>query len=290
MQRVPNPHAPPAPYRNSAEGTPIQTLRVMTYNVHSCRGTDRRHDPARIAEVIAHCRPDVVALQEVDVGRARSGGADQAQLIAAHLRMTAHFHPALHVREEQYGDAILTALPSNLVRVGSLPSIGELRGAIWVEIAVGMHHLQVINTHLGLRTRDRLQQAEALIAPEWLGDIRCRNQPTLFVGDLNSVPSSAAFRRVAERINPVRSMHAKPPGPTFPSRLPLLRLDHVFANHLVEALDIGVVDTPLARKASDHLPLLATVGLHSAASTRGEPVSAAGSNAQSETLPVSAGS
>ena len=46
-----------------------RSLRVMTYNVHSCVGIDGRLSPRRVARVIARYQPDVVALQEVDVGR-----------------------------------------------------------------------------------------------------------------------------------------------------------------------------------------------------------------------------
>jgi len=48
-------------------------LRIMTYNVHRCVGVDGRADPRRIAEVIAAYQPDIVALQELDVGRLRTG-------------------------------------------------------------------------------------------------------------------------------------------------------------------------------------------------------------------------
>ena len=54
------------------------TVRLMTYNVHRCVGVDRKLDIDRVADVIAACRPDVVALQELDVGRARTRGVDQA--------------------------------------------------------------------------------------------------------------------------------------------------------------------------------------------------------------------
>ncbi|MFH1602659.1 MAG: endonuclease/exonuclease/phosphatase family protein [Pseudomonadota bacterium] len=67
----------------------------MTYNVHSCIGMDGKLAPERIARVIARCAPDIVALQELDVGRARTAGADQAHLIAHYLEMDFHFHPAL---------------------------------------------------------------------------------------------------------------------------------------------------------------------------------------------------
>ena len=41
-----------------------ETLRVATYNVHACVGTDGRHDPDRVAAVIAEVNADIVALQE----------------------------------------------------------------------------------------------------------------------------------------------------------------------------------------------------------------------------------
>ena len=68
--------------------------RIVTYNVHRCVGTDRRLNVARVAEVLAALNPDIVALQELDVGRRRTGYADQAHEIAARLKMASHFHPA----------------------------------------------------------------------------------------------------------------------------------------------------------------------------------------------------
>src|SRR4026209_2834843 len=105
----------------------------MTYNVHRCVGADGRADPRRIADVIAACQPDMVALQELDVRRLRTGGIDQAHAIAHPLGMRVHFHPALLFEEELYGDAILTALPMRLMKAGPLPgSVGfEPRGATW---------------------------------------------------------------------------------------------------------------------------------------------------------------
>ena len=97
--------------------------RILTYNVHRCVGTDRRLDVGRVADVIAALKPDIVALQELDVGRARTGGVDQAHAIAQRLAMTFHFNAALRVEEEQYGDALLTALPERLIKAGPLPGL-----------------------------------------------------------------------------------------------------------------------------------------------------------------------
>ncbi|HSG05092.1 MAG TPA: endonuclease/exonuclease/phosphatase family protein, partial [Nitrospiria bacterium] len=91
-------------------------IRIMTYNVHSCIGMDRRVAPDRIARVIAEFDPDVVALQELDVGRHRTQKTDQAHILAEQLQMAHHFHPAIHVEEEKYGDAVLSRLPMRLIK------------------------------------------------------------------------------------------------------------------------------------------------------------------------------
>ena len=236
-------------------------FRLLTYNVHSCIGSDRKYDPARIADVIASCEPDIIALQELDVGRVRTGGIDQAEAIALHLRMDVHFHPALHLEEEQYGDAILTALPTRLVKAGPLPSLGEPRGALWVAVEVDGVELQLINTHLGLSRRERSNQIATLLGPLWLGSPSCRS-PCILVGDFNSVPRSAAYRMRATRRKDAASASApRRPGATFPSRLPLLRLDHIFLDGSVGVEGIRAHRTRLTRAASDHLPLSADLRL-----------------------------
>jgi endonuclease/exonuclease/phosphatase family metal-dependent hydrolase len=232
-------------------------LRILTYNVHSCRGRGGRPDPLRIADVVASAEPDVVALQELDVGRLRTGGVDQAHAIAEHLQVLAHFHPALHVDEEKYGDAILTALPSRLIKADQLPSFGEPRGAIWVEILAGNIRLQMVNTHFGLRRRERMLQAMTLSGAEWLGSPACSRRPAVLAGDFNAVPRSGAYRILAEGLS--KQALTIPARATFPARFPLLRLDHIFTNKFARIVRYDVIDTPLARSASDHLPLLAVV-------------------------------
>jgi endonuclease/exonuclease/phosphatase family metal-dependent hydrolase len=242
-----------------AKSAASRRLKLLTYNVHSCIGTDRRLAPERIAEVIAGIRPDIIGLQELDVGRKRTGGIDQAHAIAEILKMKHHFHAALDVEEERYGDAILTALPAEMVKAGPLPSVGEQRGALWVQVELGEKCLQVLNTHLGLRRIDRLRQAEALLGPEWLGDDRYDDQPVALLGDFNSIPSSPPYKRLADKLVDVRGSIAGRLRPSFPSRFPLLKIDHVFVSKSVKVVDAQVISTPLARLASDHLPLAATI-------------------------------
>lgn len=254
----------PAIARRRAAAMRADTLRVMTYNVHSCIGMDGKLDAERIARVIARARPDVVALQELDVGRMRTEGMDQAHLIARYLEMEFHFHPALHVEEERYGDAILTHLPQRLVRTGALPGLAdkprlEPRGALWVAVEWNGGEIQVINTHLGLQPRERRAQVAALLGPEWLEHPDCR-EPVILCGDFNALPSSPVCRRIGERLVDVQSgAPGHRPKGTFSSRLPTMRIDHIYTSPGLEVSAIEVPTWELARVASDHLPLLAGI-------------------------------
>jgi endonuclease/exonuclease/phosphatase family metal-dependent hydrolase len=245
-------------------------IRIMTYNVHGCRGRDRQWSPQRIADVIASAKPDIVALQELDVGRPRSGGVDQAEIIAGALGMRAQFHPAMRVMEEQYGDAILTALPSRLVKTGPLPGLSRLpglepRGALWASIEVGDVKLQVFNTHLGLLSRERRQQIDCLLGPDWIGHRDCRH-PMILVGDFNVTPRSRTYRRLTGILHDAQRFHGGKRQATFPARLPALRLDYAFVGPAIRVARVQTVRTELSRRASDHLPLVVDLEIDPAAS------------------------
>ncbi|MFP5447868.1 MAG: endonuclease/exonuclease/phosphatase family protein [Alphaproteobacteria bacterium] len=235
--------------------------RILTYNVHRCVGTDRRLDVARVADVIAALEPDIVALQELDVGRMRTNGVDQAHEIARRLEMAFHFHPAMKVEEELYGDAILTRHPERKIKSAALPGHErvtqlEPRGALWVSVALEGQELQVFNTHLGLVPREQQNQAAALAGPQWLGHPD-RRGPTILLGDFNVTSASQVYRTLSEQLRPARRHTAKKsPSATFPSVFPVLRIDHVFVSEEVRVLDIFAPYDPTTRVASDHLPLV----------------------------------
>lgn len=235
--------------------------RIVTYNVHRCVGADRRLNVARVGEVLARLDPDIVALQELDVGRARTQSVDQAHAIARQLDMAFHFHPAMKVEEELYGDAILTSRPERLVKAGPLPGHPrvdrlEPRGALWVEIDVGGTAVQVINTHLGLVPREQQRQAAWLAGEAWLGHPD-RKGPTILLGDFNATATSVVYRTLAAKLRPARALAPRyAPSATFPASLPVLRIDHVFVSNEIRVLDVFAPFEPLTRLASDHLPLV----------------------------------
>jgi len=235
--------------------------RIVTYNVHRCVGADRRLDVARVAAVLAALDPDIVALQELDVGRKRTGHVDQAHEIARRLEMVSHFHAAMQVEEERYGDAILTRFPERLVKTGALPGYDpiralEPRGALWVEVEVAGRPLQVINTHLGLVPREQQIQAAHLAGAAWLGHDACVD-PAILLGDFNATSSSLVYQTLTHRLRPARKLaKRRQPTSTFPSALPVLRIDHLFVSAGIEVSDVFAPFDPLTRAASDHLPLV----------------------------------
>lgn len=250
-------------------------LRVMTYNVHSCIGMDGRMSPERVARVIATSGADVIALQEVDVGRRRSGYLDQAQRIAELLGMHAHFHRTVAVAEEEYGHAVLSRWPLRVVRSGPLPTLLpkrlEPRGAVWVELDVDGQAVQFVSTHLGLVHRERLQQIGVLLGPDWLGSPECSGR-VVFCGDLNAGPRSPLYRKLSERMVDVQcTRRDHRPEKTFFSRWPVRRIDHIFVGGPWKIGDVRVVRTALARTASDHLPLVADLRFSGDCPAAGSP-------------------
>ncbi len=245
-----------------------KTLRIMTYNVHGCMGLDGKISPERIARVIARQDVDVVALQEIDVGRKRSGNIDQAETLARKLGMTSHFHPSYFMEEGQYGNAILSRYPLKIIRKNALPRLNDLgllepRGALWVELDVSGVKVNLINSHLSLWPAERLLQADALLGPDWIGSIVCQG-PVILCGDFNANPRSRVCQRIGAKLRDAQLIvESHKPKSTWLATHPFTRIDHFFVSPDVEVKSIAVPDTELDRIASDHLPLIVNLKLDS---------------------------
>lgn len=238
-------------------------LRIMTYNVHSCIGMDGRTLPKRIAHVIEALDPDVVALQEIDLGRERSFRHDQAKMISEEVGMHMHFCPTIVYGEEGYGHAILSRYPAALVKTSILPKgnriSGEPRGALWVKINVEGAVFNLISTHLGLGRIERMEQMKELLSERWIGGLEL-DEPVVMCGDFNMVPDSLPYRAATARLHDVqRSIPGFKPLKTFAALFPFTRIDHIFVSNHFQVEDIQVPLDHLTRVASDHLPLVTDV-------------------------------
>jgi endonuclease/exonuclease/phosphatase family metal-dependent hydrolase len=239
----------------------IKTLRIMTYNVHGCVGLGGKNLPDRIARIIARQGADVVALQEIDVGRNRSGKIHQAENIAHKLGMAFHFQSSVSLDEGKYGNAILSRYPVKMIKMDAIPQlkshrIFEPRGALWVELDVSGFKVNLITSHLSLWSAERLLQAEALLGPDWAGSKVCRG-PTILCGDFNANPRSMVCKRIGGKLRDVQLMiKSHKPKSTWLASHPFSRIDHFFVSPDIEVMSITVPATDLDRIASDHLPLV----------------------------------
>jgi endonuclease/exonuclease/phosphatase family metal-dependent hydrolase len=230
-------------------------IRVVTYNIHTCVGVDRRYDPARIAAVLREIDADIACLQEVDARRRIERHADQW----AYLGEATGCRVILGRgdRRGRFDNAILTRFPVLTARSIDLTVAGyEPRGAIDADLLIGKRVLRVIATHFGLHAGERRLQANRVMTA--LGETPAANRheadAVLLMGDLNEWRGrSGAIRAFDRRLGPSAAER------TFPSWLPVLALDRIYADGPAVLRDISVYRTPLARLASDHLPLVGSL-------------------------------
>ena len=238
-------------------------LQVLTYNIHGCRHMDGKINPRKTGEIINAFDADILALQEVDVHKQRSGGLDQARFLAEYLQMEYSFFP-VHISEsEYYGLALLTRYPVIEMKKDLLPddssrSGGERRGAMLALIETPQAEVWVLNTHLGLGVKERRLQMQALLGPEWLEGIK-KDSPIIFCGDINAGVRSRIYRDLSDRLTDVQVMKRQKgyPRSTFSSFYPMLRLDHIFVSSHWRPAKVEVPEDRDTRSASDHLPLFA---------------------------------
>jgi endonuclease/exonuclease/phosphatase family metal-dependent hydrolase len=138
-----------------------------------------------------------------------------------------------------------------------------------VTTELGSVKLDIVNTHLGLTRAERSMQVGALVGSDWIGG-QTGERAFILAGDFNVGRRSRSFRRLAACLMPARDATGRRRLRTFPSRLPMLSLDHVFVSDAIEAVDVRTVRTKLTRLASDHLPLMAEFRIRAASAALAE--------------------
>src|ERR671910_2072143 len=144
------------------EGVRTRKLRVVTYNIHRCRGLDGRTRPERIAAVLATIKADIVALQEVIGASPLKPG--QAAEIGAALGMGWVMASTRHIRNALYGNVVLSHFPVKHHQQHDLSwKTCEPRLAQRVDLQIDADDvLHFYNVHLGTALLERRDQAKRL--------------------------------------------------------------------------------------------------------------------------------
>lgn len=226
---------------------------AVSYNIHKAVGADGRRQPERILDVLDETGADIAVLQEADLRFGIRHAVLPARLLAERGWRVVPFDRG-GISLGWHGNAVLARhgiVPVRHRRI-RLPAL-EARGAVLADLALDRGVVRVAGMHLDLSGLRRAHQAEAVLrrlaaAP---GD-----PPTLVMGDLNAWRSDeACLAALGSRLV------ALPLPASFPARLPIGRLDRIFASPQLEVRDFGVHASPLARIASDHLPVFVRFGL-----------------------------
>lgn len=242
-------------------------LRVMSYNIAAGYG-----NIDGIAEVIAEYRPDVVALQEVDIHWGeRSDFQDQVRFLEEKLGMNSFFaeiynfeSEAENVPPRQFGLAILSK--SDIIRqenhmLSRMSTQSEEPGLLLMpgfpEITIEKEGIEIhiFNTHLDYRGDPMVRIAQA---EETLEIMNAVDGPIILAGDLNARPDAEELSPLFHRLEDVWTQkESGDPGFTFPSDQPDRRIDYILHSGHFQVTDAFTVQT----EASDHLPVVADLVL-----------------------------
>ena len=231
------------------------TFRIVTYNIHRCRGLDGRTRPDRIAAVLRSIGADIIALQEV-VGSGAHGGG-HAETIGAALGMGWVLATARQLRGHAFGNAVLSRFPiMHHVEHDLSWKTCEPRRLQRVEVAIDGRTLHMYNVHLGTAILERRHQARRLAN---IVLDRHVTGPKLVLGDFNEWTRGLATTLLTEKLHSIDLRNYLRRRRTYPGLFPLLNLDHIYYTGHVEVIGIELPRTRLSLVASDHLPLVADI-------------------------------
>lgn len=254
------------------EGGAPSSLRVMSYNIYAGRNQDESHNLRRIADVIAAGRPDLVALQEVDVKTRRSRGKDIGAEIAEMLEMEYAFGRAIDHQGGEYGNGVLSRFPIAGSRTHALDGEGgEDRCGLECAISIpGLERpLNLVSIHIdhrdaGRRARQLATLHQGIATEGWSAQI--------VAGDYNDGPNSKLMTDLLADGWTDLAPDSHTNTPTFSSDNPRRRIDYIIARDpfpfRVTNFAVGAEMLPDSEDfpaklalASDHLPLVAEFAL-----------------------------
>ncbi|MFN0291650.1 endonuclease/exonuclease/phosphatase family protein [Pedobacter helvus] len=234
------------------------TLTIVCYNIHHGNPPAKPDviDLDAIANVIALQKPDLVALQEVDVNINRSGKVDQAAYLAKKLNMYHYFAKAIDHDGGDYGVAVLSKFPIaaattlKFSRIEGRKAEDRVLATVTVKLNSGKT-IKFSSTHLDHVRNEKLRLIQVA---EIIKQAEKETLPFIVAGDFNAKPSSATIKLLDQTF----SRTCYDCGFTIPVVKPKETIDFITyqKNQKIEVLKHEVIQE---HQASDHLPIAAKV-------------------------------
>lgn len=247
---TPSDHFPVVAVLRSARDK--DSLRVLTFNVHHCRGLDNQVDIARVASVIRNADPDILVLQELDRFTKRTNNVDQVEELARLTGYHAIFEKAIDFEGGEYGQAIMSLYYAQYPIKIDLPNEANREQRICVHARIDVPSwgaIRMIGTHLDHQRDDlRLLQAQRIME-----EIDVNEGSSILAGDLNCEFDSNPLKLLLKRWKKVDGSK-----PTYPAENPTQEIDFILlSSKLFEHQATSqVLD---GNNASDHRPVLVEI-------------------------------
>ena len=163
---------------------------IMTWNIHNAIGDDDIFSLERIVQDIEKFSPDIVGLNEVDLGAIKTDSIDLPSYFAYKLNMYYYYGYTFY---KHYGNVILSKYPILEAEIIPLPKAiasAEPRSLIKAKIEFNSSIRTLYVTHLSTEEEDRLVQVPFIITEI---EKEVSFEKTIFMGDFNIEPSSVEY-------------------------------------------------------------------------------------------------
>ena len=235
-------------------------LRVATYNIHKGVqgiGPTRRLEIHNLGHAVEQLDADIVCLQEVRKTHRREAQhfdrwpqMPQADFLAPE-GYTAIYRTNALTRHGEHGNAMLSRWPVVAHQHEDMSDHRfEQRGLLHSEVIVHGMAVHVLVVHLGLIKASRVRQLDQLV--RFIEREISADAPIIVAGDFNDWGTTVRSVLSAAGLAAFESDRTA----TFPSRLPVVQLDYVYARGLTP-MSLHVPRGRIWGRMSDHLPLIA---------------------------------
>lgn len=230
----------------------MPTFTLASFNICSAHFREGKYTEDNLMSIAHHINQsgaDVVCLQEVDRGAARSDRVDMPSYLAEHTELKHHYFIKIrNFQGGEYGTAILSRYPITEQRTIQYPVQIATQGTScgYVRLDVEDRPVTVFNTHLSVENEESNTETLECLA-DILKDYDSEKGSFICCGDFNTSP-----KKVARYIPWVKLAHTG--LHTYADR----SIDHILFVGDIKAENTRTMDTQ-SDKATDHNMVLTEI-------------------------------